>query len=290
MDIRKLLGACVLGFGISSAVFAATLPDATISRVTVEKAALRADGIDNTIVTVTVKDSNLTAMQDKVVTLASSRGAADRIRPIGTATDLLGKMRFRVDSLKNGTSIFTALVDGVQLTETVSITFSGGLSFAISPGELIKIPDDGNAKTLNDTAVYYYAVDGRRYVFPNEKVYFTWFPDFSKVKVIPLDQMALIPLASNITYRPGSKMVKFQTDPKTYLVTKSGVLRWAKTEQVARDWFGPEWNTNVDDISESFYVNYTFGQPVENAYDLPLDIARSTVNSIDADKGLVSAY
>jgi hypothetical protein len=135
--------------------------------------------------------------------------------------------------------------------------------------------------------VYYYAVNGKRYVFPNEKVFFSWYPDFSQVKVIPNDQMSLIPIGANITYHPGTRMVKFQTDPKTYVVTKGGTLRWVKTEAVARGLFGDRWNQYIDDISESFYVNYRIGTPLDSALDAPLDLIRTSVRSIDQDRGLV---
>ena len=141
-------------------------------------------------------------------------------------------------------------------------------------------------KTLSDTAVYYYAVNGKRYVFPNEKTYFTWYPDFSKVKIVPIDQMSLIPIGGNVTVRPGTRMLKFQTDTKTYIVTRGGVLRWAKTEDVARGWFGADWNTYIDDVSEAFYVNYTFGEPVASPLDLALDVIKDATHTIDQDKGL----
>jgi hypothetical protein len=150
----------------------------------------------------------------------------------------------------------------------------------------LKIPDDGDASTQPDSAVYYYGSNGKRYVFPNEKVYFSWYPNFMSVKQIPIDQMSLIPIGGNITYRPGSKLVKFQTDTKTYLPTKGGVLRWVQTEEVARTYFGDQWNKSVDDISEAFYVNYKFGDPVGSPLDLSLEIVRSSVNSINTHLGL----
>ncbi len=82
--------------------------------------------------------------------------------------------------------------------------------------------------------------------------------------------------------------MKFQTDTKTYIVTRGGVLRWAMTEDVVRGWFGANWNQYVDDISEAFYVNYKFGTPIANSLDLALDIVRAGTSSIDQDKGLVT--
>ncbi len=260
--------------------------DAVNSRISSQKSALKADGIENSRITVTVKDINLAAMSGVKVVLTSSRGKVDEIKTESDMTDSLGKAYFLVSSLKNGVSTYTATADGVLIQRDVTIDYSGGLSWDISVGDLIKIPDDGDANTLNDTAVYYYGADGKRYVFPNEKVYFTWYKDFSTVKTIPIDQMSLIPIGSNVTYKPGSKLVKFQTDVKTYLPTKNGMLRWVKTEEVASGLFGSDWIHQVDDISESFYVNYRFGNPIESSLDAPLDIIRSQSANINIDKGL----
>lgn len=269
-------------------VGAAVLVDVVNSRLSVDKTALKADGIDNASVTVTVKDTNLMAQSGKKVTLISSRGVQDEIRIENDVTDSLGKAHFRVFSLKDGTATFSAQVDGLILERTAVVTYTGGLSLGLAVGDLIKIPDDNDVNSLSDTAVYYYASNGKRYVFPNEKTYFTWYPDFSEVKTIPLDQMSLIPIGGNVTYRPGTRMLKFQTDVKTYIVTRGGVLRWVKTEEVARGWFGAQWNAYIDDVSEAFYINYTFGNPIENHLDLVLDIIRDATQTIDIDKGLVS--
>ena len=251
---------------------------------------LKADGIDNTLITVTVKDTNLGAMTGVKVVLTSSRGAQDEIRIQSDSTDSLGKAYFRIFSLKNGTAVFSATANGIALQRTVTLTWGGGLTTSLKPGDLIKIPDDGNVKTLSDTAVYYYAINGKRYVFPNENVYFTWYPNFANVRVIPLDQMSLVPIGGNVTYKAGSKLVKVQTDSKTYLPTKGGVLRWVTTEDVARGLFGANWNTLVDDISEAFYVNYTFGTPITSAFDAPLDVLTSGDGTIDIDKHLTSIF
>ncbi len=278
---------CVLSLLlVPGMALAAVSLDQTLSRVSSEKAALKADGIENSKVTVTAKDTNLMPMEGKKVVLTSSRGKLDWITVQSGTTDSLGKAYFLVSSLKNGTSVYTATVDGIVLQRTASIDYSGGLSWDLKSGDLIKLPDDSDAKTLSDTAVYYYGADGRRYVFPNEKAYYTWYRDFSAVKIIPLDQMSLIPMGSNVTYKAGSKLVKFQTDTKTYLPTKGGVLRWVKTEVAAKGLFGNDWNTMVDDINESFYINYKFGNPIESALDAPLDIIRSGDPTINVDKGL----
>ena len=272
-------------FGMVFAAQAASV-DPSYSRVVIDKTSLHADGIDNAQIIVTVKDTNLMAVPEATVNVVSSRGVLDEIRTDSSKTDSLGKAYFRVFSLKDGNATFIATANGVTLQTSVTVAFSQGLSFPLHDGDLIKIPDDNNASTLSDTAVYYYAKNGKRYVFPNEKVFYTWYPNFNKVQVLPIDQMSLIPIGGNVTYHPGTKMVKFQTDVKTYMVTKGGVLRWAKTEDVARGCFGASWNQQVDDISESFYVNYKFGEPVVSSLDLSLPVINGTVSTIDDDKGL----
>ena len=256
------------------------------SRVSADKASVKADGIDQVRITVTLKDGASQAVTGKKVYIASSRDGMDEITVENDTTDTFGKASFLIRSLKNGQSIFTAWVDNKAVVRTASVAFGGGLAVGVNVGDLIKIPDDGDAKTLNDTAVYYYGKNGRRFVFPNEKVYFTWYKDFSAIKIIPLDQMSLIPIGSNVTYKPASKLVKFQTDTKTYLPTKGGTLRWVKTEDAARGLFGAQWNTKVDDITEAFYVNYKFGTPIESALDAPLDILSQGAPDISTDKGL----
>jgi hypothetical protein len=285
--MRHLLVLSAFLLALPSAALAAGLPDALQSRVSAEKTELKADGIDNTRVTVTVRDQNLVALENVDVVLSSNRGTADEIRVENGRTDMLGKAYFRVFSLKNGTATFSATANGVTFDRKAVVVFSGGLSFDLKVGDLVKIPDDGDMNTLNDTAVYYYASNGKRYVFPNENVYFTWYRDFAAVKTIPIDQMSLVPIGGNVTYKAGSKLVKFQTDTKTYLPTKGGILRWVKTEAVAKGLFGNDWNKQVDDITEAFYVNYKFGNPIESALDAPLDIIRAAGATIDIDKGLV---
>lgn len=57
-------------------------------------------------------------------------------------------------------------------------------------------------------------------------------------------------------------MVKFTTDPKVYVVGRGGVLRWVKTEALARAYYGENWNTKIDDIADAFYSNYAFGSDI----------------------------
>lgn len=259
----------------------------TASTFGTSKTSVKADGIDNTTISVTVKNLYFGNMSDQTVQLISSRGDMDEIVALSPVTNSTGRASFLVRSLRNGTSTYTAIVNGVTFPDKlVTVSYTAGLSLALPVGSLVKIPDDNNVDTLSDTAVYYYASNGKRYVFPNENTYFTWYGDWSNVQIIPIDQMALIPIGGNVTYHPASRLVKFQTDPKVYLPTRGGLLRWAKTEEVARQWFGPNWNQHVDDISEAFYVNYKFGEPIAGPYDISIQVIRDTVATVNENLGL----
>lgn len=256
------------------------------SSFSANKRTVKADGIDSAQINVSVKNVLYGSMKDANVQLISDRGTNDEIVALNAVTDSVGRASFLIRSLRNGTSTLTAIVNGQTFPQTLAINFQQGLAITLPVGALIKIPDDSNASTLSDTAVYYYASNGKRYVFPNEKVYFTWYTNFDNVRVLTIEEMALIPIGGNITYRPASKLVKFQTDPKVYLPTRGGVLRWAKTEDIVRNWFGNDWNQSVDDISEAFYVNYTFGEPINGPYDVSLQVIADTARTVNANVGL----
>ncbi len=113
-------------------------------------------------------------------------------------------------------------------------------------------------------AVYYCGSDGKRYVFVNDKAYFSWYADFSSVIKVSDTVLASITIGGNVTYRPGTKMVKITSDPKVYAVSRGGILRWVATEAIANSLYGATWNQQIDDVPDSFFVNYTIGSPISS--------------------------
>jgi subtilisin family serine protease len=142
-------------------------------------------------------------------------------------------------------------------------------------------------KVSSSSTVYYHAADGKRYVFPNEKTYKTWFAGFPLVKTISQAEMASLAIGGNVTYRPGVRMLKIQTDPKIYAVARGGVLRHVTSEAVASAIYGPDWNTKIDDISEAFFINYRVGAPISSFLDYDPIAEREGAPSIDRDKNLL---
>jgi hypothetical protein len=93
--------------------------------------------------------------------------------------------------------------------------------------------------------VYYLGDDGKRYVFPNESTYKSWYSDFSGVVTVSSDELASYPLGANVVVRPGTKLVKITTDPKVYTVEPNGSLRWIQTEADATALYGANWAQRV---------------------------------------------
>lgn len=127
-------------------------------------------------------------------------------------------------------------------------------------------------------AVYYIGNDGKRHAFPNSRVYFTWYGNFDSVQEVSSTVLSGFLLGTNVTYRPGVKMVKFATDPKVYAISRGGILRWVRTEELARAYYGDAWNTKIDDIPDTFYTNYTFGADINTVtdYNPANELANST--------------
>ncbi len=171
----------------------------------------------------------------------------------------------------------TTVLWSMGLASLAPLAASAAVS--LNAGDLIR----GNATP----AVYYYGGDGKRYVFPNEKTYKTWYSDFSTVKRISDADLAAISLASsNVTYKPATKLVKVTTDPKVYAVDKNGTFRWVKTEAVAVALWGAGWASQVEDLPDAFWSNYSVGADISAAADFNLTAVQAASATIAADKGI----
>jgi photosystem II stability/assembly factor-like uncharacterized protein len=146
-------------------------------------------------------------------------------------------------------------------------------------GSLIKLACGGSADAEDPChAVYYY--DSKRHAFPNEKVFLTWYENFDDVVIVTEEFMSSVVLGINVTYHPGTRMVKFVTQNTVYGVGEAGELRAIMSEDVAESIWGTDWNTQIDDISDAFYSNYRFGEDIERTSDFDPDTVESSVRDI----------
>ncbi|TSC56403.1 MAG: hypothetical protein G01um101418_381 [Parcubacteria group bacterium Gr01-1014_18] len=148
---------------------------------------------------------------------------------------------------------------------TVSTTF-WSLGLALLPvGASAATLVSGDLIKASGASVYAYGPDAKRYVFPNEKTFKTWFKDFGTVKTITDAELANIPIGGNVVYRGGTRLVKITTDPKVYAIGLGGKLYHVATEGVAMELYGAAWAQRVDDVPDAFFTNYIVGEAMTTA-------------------------
>lgn len=135
----------------------------------------------------------------------------------------------------------------------------------------------GDLIKASGPSVYYLGLDGKRYVFPNEKIFYTWYEDFDSVVEISDEELASYLIGGLIAYKPGSRLVKIQSDPKVYAVSaeyqdndvfksQKTVLRWIKNETIANEIYGNDWSVRVDDLPDSLFFAYEIGKDIEDSW------------------------
>ncbi|MCR4256338.1 MAG: serine protease [Candidatus Uhrbacteria bacterium] len=113
------------------------------------------------------------------------------------------------------------------------------------------------------SSVYCIMADGTRFAFPNDLTFFSWFPDFSDIRLYNATNLASYRLTRNATFKPGT-LVKLRTAPQVYVVVDGfGTLRWIPSEERVVELWGPAWAGLVFDVPDEFWTNYTVGQPLE---------------------------
>lgn len=173
------------------------------------------------------------------------------------------------------------------LLVAVMLVISG---WGIAPAKATESNVGKIVKVKGGTALYYIANDSKRYVFPSEKIYKSWFTDFSEIITVTPEEIQSFSTGGNVRYRPGILLVKIQTDPKIYAVGKNGVLRWIKTEKLAQELYGENWQTLIDDVPEIFFVDYIIGVVIEKKSDFSPEEEAGENETIDQNRGLALGH
>ena len=131
--------------------------------------------------------------------------------------------------------------------------------------------------------LYFYAADGKRYVFPTTDVYTSWFGDYSPDSLIfeDLETMYKTPLGGNVNFRPGT-LLKSLTIPKTFIVVKNGTIRPFSNDGLIDLIYGHGWQKQVYELPDYYFSQYQESDPIaslEEFPQIPIEI------TIDMDKG-----
>ena len=246
-----------------------------------------ANGSGNSII-VTARNNNNDVLPGKNIVLYSSRGSIDTIATKNNVTNSSGVVFFTVSSLTPGNAYFTAVIDGVTIKEKALLSFSSVSNYSnIYQDDVFKDPDS--------SAVYYYAKNGKRYVFPNQGIYFSWYKNFDSVKTVPAYVVKSIPFGGNVLAKPGTSLVQFFTigtpptkkivDPKVYALTENGQLRWIRSASAATSIFGKSWKKKIVTVPEMYKSNYANGVTGFDIYgpaDYDASYVKNRVTSISS--------
>jgi hypothetical protein len=176
----------------------------------------------------------------------------------------------------DGDSETESLPDEVDATDWTASDVT-----AVSPVLVKTQCPGGEDHTHTCRTVYFLDNTGSRHAFTNERVFFSWYEDYTNLHIVSTDVMSDFPLGANVTYHPGNLMVKFPTLNTVYVVEQHSVLRAVPSEEVAIDLYGEDWNQMIHDISDVFYGNYTYGEALESASDFDVDAQMASVQSIN---------
>ncbi|MBU1131271.1 hypothetical protein KJ840_04010 [Patescibacteria group bacterium] len=163
-------------------------------------------------------------------------------------------------------------VDAVNNIATATVEH---LTKFILQGKTTTAPPGSLIKTSASTAVYYLGHDGKRYTFPDDKVYYTWYNDFNDVITVSIAQMISFTLGGNVTVRQGTKLVQFVTydyngnmivdDPHIYAVKPGEAIHWIETAETAASLYGSNWEQKINPVPNYLFGNYAVGDSISEA-------------------------
>ncbi|MBF8280523.1 MAG: slgA [Candidatus Magasanikbacteria bacterium] len=210
---------------------------------------------------VTISGGASTVNQPQVNLTLSVGGASQMI--ISNRADFLGANWETYQTskswiLNSGNGSKTVYAQFRTAAGVVSNVVSDSVTLKVTPVSIPGISTGALIKGSGPT-VYYYGFDGLRHPFPNVHVFFSWYPNFKSVKKVKDTQLSAVPLGQIVTMRPGTYLIKFQTDPKVYAVEPGGVLRWILDEDTAKNLYGSKWGSLVREFDETFLADYTYG-------------------------------
>jgi hypothetical protein len=195
----------------------------------------------------------------------------------------------------SGTSFSTALASGISAlakSRDLSLDAAGLIDMVISGTENIddtnpdfenklgsgkidplkilsaELGSDGQLiKAADSSAVYYLSSNNIRYLFANEKVFFSWYGggwSDHVVKTIAQSEFDSYDFGKNITVRPGTNLIKFQNSGRVYAIGFGGVLYHGQ-DDVLQSLYG-DYEPRVIVMQNAFENDYTRGGAMDGSF------------------------
>lgn len=136
-----------------------------------------------------------------------------------------------------------------------------------------QVATGGFIRSPSFSTVYYVTSDFTRRPFFDVATFRT-YGTFAQVKTVTDATLPLMPLAAPMLPKPGTVLVKIQSDPRTFAVTEPGtdgkpVLRYIPSEAEAIRLCGASWAQYVIDLPPTLWNRFAFGQDVGPVELLP---------------------
>ncbi len=109
-------------------------------------------------------------------------------------------------------------------------------------------------RTADSPTVYLIQKDTRR-PFANERMYKTWFKNWSAVEIVSASALAQVPLGTSAPIAPGA-LVKKIGDTRIYALAKDGVLHQVGNARVGYALFGETWYAKIVEVTEMDLIPY----------------------------------
>lgn len=150
-----------------------------------------------------------------------------------------------------------------------TIVWSLGLGAVVPMAAAAYSPEAGDIiRTADSPAVYYIGADGKRHLFVNRVTYGSWLANFDDLQYVTSDELTDIAPGANVTVRPGTNLIKFQTNTNLYAVAPGGVLHKVSADTAAA-LYGAGYASRVITIQDGFESNYTVGAELTSSSKLP---------------------
>lgn len=125
-------------------------------------------------------------------------------------------------------------------------------------------------KATSTNYVYYYGSNGKRYVFPNHDVLVSWYEGFDStsllngtssicmnVREFPDATIAAIPIAGNVTIRPGAYIVKIASSRQEYVIERHHRIRRLTPNSLDKKIYPSTAAQRVRVVPDAFFTSYT---------------------------------
>ena len=110
-------------------------------------------------------------------------------------------------------------------------------------------------KSISYPNVYLLKTDCKKYWFPNETIFNSYYQDFSELSILPDDEVDGYQDSGNVQIKSGS-LIKSLDNPKVYVVGENWQITWIETEEEANRLYGESWNKIIKIIPDEFFLDY----------------------------------